>query len=425
MPTTDYIMTSLYFEKLTQALRQAGVCTPALIIDKERFDKNIDLLTNTLSKGFDYRIVAKSLPSIPMLQYIMRRAGTVRLMSFHLPFLMQVIKQIPSADILMGKPLPVCAARHFYAWHGQQNSSMCFAPELQLQWLIDSPERADQYEQLAKELGINIRISLEVDIGLHRGGFKPDDSFVQLLEKVSESPYLTLAGLMGYDAHVSKLPAFLGGLSMAFQSARSRYKLFTDLVRNTLGEKTLQGLCINTGGSSTYSLYDDDTEIVANEIATASALVKPTDFDVPTLDRHLPAAFISSPVLKRIDHPEIPEAPKLSAVLRWLRILPKAGCYIYGGNWLASPCYPESAKTSSVFGRSSNQEFYQLEQKSTLKVDDYMFFRPTQSEAVFLQFGQIAVYEDGKITEWWPVLDYPDNFPQFQIANTRKIKPLI
>src|SRR5690554_547825 len=123
MPTTDYIMTSLYFEKLTQALRQAGVCTPALIIDKERFDKNIDLLTNTLSKGFDYRIVAKSLPSIPMLQYIMRRAGTVRLMSFHLPFLMQVIKQIPSADILMGKPLPVCAARHLDRKSTRLNSS--------------------------------------------------------------------------------------------------------------------------------------------------------------------------------------------------------------------------------------------------------------------------------------------------------------
>lgn len=418
-------MTDLYFQQLTDALKQSGVCTPALIIDKARFDKNIDRLTNTLSSGFDYRIVAKSLPSIAMLQYIMRRAGTVRLMSFHLPFLMQVIKQIPSADILMGKPMPVCAARHFYTWHGQQNSSMCFTPELQLQWLIDSPERAEQYEHLAKELGTNIRISLEVDIGLHRGGFKPDDSFVQLLEKVSESPYLTLAGLMGYDAHVSRIPALLGGLSMAFQSARSRYKLFTDLVRSTLGEKTLNNLCINTGGSSTYSLYDEETDIVANEIATASALVKPTDFDVPTLDQHLPAAFISSPVLKRINHPEIPEAPKLSAVLRWLNLLPKAGCYIYGGNWLASPCYPEAAKTSSVFGRSSNQEFYQLPAKSSLKADDYMFFRPTQSEAIFLQFGQIAVYDNGQITDWWPVLDYPDNFPQFQVRNSRKLTPLV
>ena len=154
MRKAEHTMSELYFKQLTGALKQAGICTPALIVDKERLDKNIDLLINSLSNVFDYRIVAKSLPSIPMLQYIMRRTGTLRLMSFHLPFLMQIVKHIPSADILMGKPMPACAARHFYAWHGQQNSSMCFAPELQLQWLIDSLERAEQYEQIAKDLEI-------------------------------------------------------------------------------------------------------------------------------------------------------------------------------------------------------------------------------------------------------------------------------
>lgn len=39
-----------------------------------------------------------------------------------------------------------------------------------------------------------------------------------------------------------------------------------------------------------------------------------------------------------------------------------------------------------------------------LKQDDLIFLRPTQSEAVFLQFGDILVYEDGKITDSWPVL---------------------
>lgn len=39
-----------------------------------------------------------------------------------------------------------------------------------------------------------------------------------------------------------------------------------------------------------------------------------------------------------------------------------------------------------------------------LKQDDLIFLRPTQSEAVFLQFGDILVYEDGKITGSWPVL---------------------
>ena len=32
----------------------------------------------------------------------------------------------------------------------------------------------------------------------------------------------------------------------------------------------------------------------------------------------------------------------------------------------------------------------------------YVFFRPTQSEAVFLQFGDIAVHEGGSIVEGWP-----------------------
>src|SRR5690554_1859645 len=100
-------MTDLYYKQLSKALTDAGICTPTLIVDKERFNKNIDLLTNMLSSGFDYRIVAKSLPSIPMLQHIMRRAGTVRLMSFHLPFLMELIQQVPAADILMSKPMPL------------------------------------------------------------------------------------------------------------------------------------------------------------------------------------------------------------------------------------------------------------------------------------------------------------------------------
>jgi D-serine deaminase-like pyridoxal phosphate-dependent protein len=39
-----------------------------------------------------------------------------------------------------------------------------------------------------------------------------------------------------------------------------------------------------------------------------------------------------------------------------------------------------------------------------LQADDYVFFRPRQSEAVLQQFGDIAVMEDGRITERWPVM---------------------
>ena len=36
-----------------------------------------------------------------------------------------------------------------------------------------------------------------------------------------------------------------------------------------------------------------------------------------------------------------------------------------------------------------------------LKVDDWVFFRPRQSEAVLQQFGDIAVLDEGKITQFW------------------------
>ena len=34
--------------------------------------------------------------------------------------------------------------------------------------------------------------------------------------------------------------------------------------------------------------------------------------------------------------------------------------------------------------------------------DDYVFLRPNQSEAVFLQFGDIALFDGEKITGVWP-----------------------
>ncbi|WP_430459449.1 DSD1 family PLP-dependent enzyme [Thalassolituus sp. LLYu03] len=419
-------MNELYFRNLSTALQQASICTPTLVIDKERLDRNIDQLINVLNRGFDYRIVAKSLPSIPLLQYIMRRTGTQRLMSFHLPFLMHLVENIPAADILLGKPMPVTAARRFYQWHATQTTSCCFAPELQLQWLIDTPERLKQYDTLAQSLNVRMRINLEIDIGLHRGGFHPDDTFVQTLKAIEASPWLSLSGLMGYEAHISKIPDLFGGHEKAFEQAQNTYDRCVGLIRDTLGNDAMEGLCLNTGGSSTYPLYDGDNLHVVNELATASALVKPTDFDVFTLDHHQPAAFIAAPILKVVTNPELPMAPRLSGFLRMLGRLPHKAAFIYGGNWLSQPCYPEDSKRAAILGHSSNQELYELPAASKLGTDDYLFFRPSQSESVFLQFGNIAVYDQGRITDWWPVFSYPSDFeasaatpaPSYHVANS-------
>ena len=117
-----------YFHQLSRALVQAEVHQPVLIVDKQRLDTNLDHLLSVIQMGFDYRIVAKSLPSIPLLNYIMEKSGSNRLMSFHLPFLFHVVKHLPHADILLGKPMTVAAARQFYQWHQTLDGS-AFNPE--------------------------------------------------------------------------------------------------------------------------------------------------------------------------------------------------------------------------------------------------------------------------------------------------------
>ncbi|MEN8720773.1 MAG: hypothetical protein ABF296_10985, partial [Oceanococcaceae bacterium] len=57
-----------------------------------------------------------------------------------------------------------------------------------------------------------------------------------------------------------------------------------------------------------------------------------------------------------------------------------------------------------LYGHSTNQEMLNGSAKVALDVDDYVFYRPTQSEFVMLQFGDILAVRRGEIESVWPVL---------------------
>ena len=85
---------------------------------------------------------------------------------------------------------------------------------------------------------------------------------------------------------------------------------------------------------------------------------------------------------------------------------PKSGktVFLHGGYWKAEPVYPGGLKYSNLFGRSSNQEMLVAPKNSSLKVDEFVFLRPTQSEAVFLQVPKIAVFSGREIIAQWQPL---------------------
>jgi D-serine deaminase-like pyridoxal phosphate-dependent protein len=385
---------SPYFAKLNKTLQSAGLAKPSMIIDLDKMDVNIDEVRTSIHAPKTYRIVVKSLPSVPLLQYVMQRANTQALMVFHQPFLNTIADQFPGADVLMGKPQPIATVATFY----EKLKATGFNPQQQLQWLIDTPARLKQYQALAQSLGVKMRVALELDIGLHRGGFSDSNALNSTLDIIAADPaHLEFSGFMGYEAHIAKLPRVNTVWREAVERYHGLYKAAKEHQPDLFGDH----LTLNIAGSQTYQLYRDDTFF--NDLCAGSGLVMPSDFDMPTLEKHQAAAFIATPVLKQYDSVQVAGLEWASGIFAASNPNRQQTFYIYGGNWQASYENPPGLRRNPVWGHSSNQEMVNASNKVTLGIDDFVFLRPHQSEFVFLQFGDLITVRGGEIGQSWPV----------------------
>lgn len=372
-----------YFSRLNDLLKRDGPGRPVMLIDSERMNHNIDALSGWVGKDKTYRVVVKSLPSVPLLDHVMRRATTRSLMVFHQPFINAVAEHFPDVDALLGKPMPVAAARTFY----RKLDASRYDAARRLQWLIDTPERLQQYQSLARELGVKMRVSVEIDVGLHRGGLPEPAALAPLLEVIAEDPeHLAFSGFMGYEAHLTGLDAELD--HPAVQSVLRIYRGHLDAARGAGID--LAGLTLNGAGSHTLKIYQGDHTM--NDLSAGSGVVMPTDFDTLHLAGNLPALFIATPILKRYQgNPFTADPPPDMERLY----------YIYGGYWKAKMVSPP--EIGEPIYQSTNQSPITTSHEVDLAVDDYMFLRPTQSEFVMLQFGDLLPVAGGEIIGRWPV----------------------
>ena len=203
-PTAD----KYYFEDLNRSLRTYKKAIPILLIDLDRLDHNITQLQSLLHPEIDFRIVVKSLPSFALVNYIAAKMETRKLMVFHQPFLSALSTKLDGSwDIVLGKPMPIKTAYYYYA---NLQTPIGFNPTHQLQWLVDTRRRIEQYIELAKHTGQQIRLNLEIDVGLHRGGFVNRTDLSAALQLILENQkWVDFSGFMGYDPHIVKLPKLL------------------------------------------------------------------------------------------------------------------------------------------------------------------------------------------------------------------------
>lgn len=389
-----------YFNQLNHLLKDRGRAIPTAFIDLDALDYNIEVLRQALHPQAALRLVVKSLPAPRLLDYIIEKTGTSKLMVFHEPFLSELASRGNTDwDILLGKPMPVATAAYFY---NNLSADSDFDPDHQLQWLCDTQERVQQYIDLAKTINRKIRINLEIDVGLHRGGFDTLDKLKSALDLVNQNKdVVDLSGLMGYDPHVPKIPSILRSRKKSLSRANAFYHSCKSLIQSDYPELWNENLTWNGAGSPTIALHSDTTPL--NDISAGSCLLKPTTFDIDTLTDYQPAAFIATPILKKFESTTIPGIESFKSILNIFNKSNRQSFFIYGGYWKADYHYPKGVRSNGLFGDSTNQSMVNAPVGVKLEVDDFVFLRPQQSEYVLLHFGDLLAVRNGVVVDEWEV----------------------
>ncbi|NAR79626.1 alanine racemase [Acinetobacter haemolyticus] len=378
-----------YFKQLNLDLKKQGIATPQLIVDEAALKQNIQHVQIRLAHAqhLKARLVVKSLASLDLLKLLSEQIDTQRFMVFHQPHIVSILENFADADILLGKPMPAQVVHQFFEQYMEWSTA-------KIQWLIDTKVRLQQYLEIAKKYFICLDINIEIDVGLHRGGVQTTQQFTEILALIQQYPqYLKLSGLMGYDAHVTKIPAIIKKPELAYQSSQQTYANYQQLIQKQFPTLWHDELCFNGGGSPTFSFHT--TASFCNDLSFGSMFLKPSDFDHDFLQALRPAVWIAAPVLKVLPFTQLPSMAVLDKLPHKCKAL-----FIYGGYWMANYVYPDQAHTHVLYGRSSNQELINVPKNCDTQVDDFVFLRPTQSEAIIPQFSNLMLYKQNRFESW-------------------------
>jgi D-serine deaminase-like pyridoxal phosphate-dependent protein len=394
------------FDAWNQELRARAAGRESALVDLDAVDHNLKLVGSQLGSRFALRLVAKSLPSISLLEYMMVTACTNRVMAFSEGMVRDLLCRFGSdVDILLGRPETADAAARTFAtldahFAGDSN------PAGAVRWLIDTPERLADYRDLADERGSTINIALEIDVGLRRGGALDNDELLAMLSIIDGSSRLQFTGFMGYEGHVPFAPSGIdpGG---EFMEVQRRYAEFVRAGSEAFPALFGGSPLYNSGGSRTYDRYTNALDTPVNEVAMGSAFFYPANFaDLPETELRR-ATFLASPVLKRIDPAEIPFARGLLPAMAENDPNLEVSFHVVGGGFPGEQLFPGglvdnpvNPGAEGVNNLLSNQAEWLGSRQVALELGDFVFYHPWEGDGV-RWLSRLDVFRNGELVDQW------------------------
>jgi D-serine deaminase-like pyridoxal phosphate-dependent protein len=223
-------------------LMDTDLDTPALLIDLDALQQNIDLMAGHLrSRGVAWRPHAKAF-KCPAIAHLLRRAGAIGV----------TVAKVSEAEVMAAGGIDDILIAHLVVGTSKCARLAALQRQSDVKVTVDNPRHVAPLGQAAVQAGTNIGVLVDVDLGMNRTGVGTIESAAELARLVSATPGLRFDGIMGYEGH-TLLIADPAEKKSAIAAALGKLLRARDLVEAS-GHKCR---IISAGGSGSYQYTAD------------------------------------------------------------------------------------------------------------------------------------------------------------------------
>jgi 3-hydroxy-D-aspartate aldolase len=242
-------------------MREEEVDTPALLIDLDAFEYNLDRMAELLAPTrAKLRAHAKTHKS-PVIAKLQMARGAVG----------QCVQKVAEAEALAWGGIPDILVSNEVVGAAKLARLAALAKISNVAVCVDDASQVAAIESAAADAGIRLPVLVEIDVGAARCGVAPGPEAVELAKRIAASKHLMFGGLQAYQ-----------GSAQHKRTVAERQTLIghaVDASRRTVEQLRQQGLdCPIVGGAGTGTFRIESVSGVYNEIQAGSYVFMDADY---------------------------------------------------------------------------------------------------------------------------------------------------
>ena len=242
-------------------MREDEVDTPALLIDLDAFEHNLDHMAALLAPtGTKLRAHAKTHKS-PVIAHQQMRRGAVG----------QCVQKVSEAEALAWGGVPDILVTNQVVGDAKLARFAALSGLARIAICADHPRHVDRLASAAEAAGRRLSVLVEIDVGMGRAGVSPGPEAVALAERIAASPHLHFGGLQAYH-----------GAAQHLRTPEERGRTIgaaVDDTRRTVEQLRQRGLeCAIVGGAGTGTFEFEAASGVYTEIQAGSYCFMDADY---------------------------------------------------------------------------------------------------------------------------------------------------